>query len=1013
MGSEARRLITRLFPDALAQLGYAPDSKVHLVTYESRTSYQLTTVDGLRNISKIQQGGTYMAPVPNTLLPILIPEKRASSSRESGFLIVTVSDGEIFDQEETMRNASTLAEAIKGAPVGTIRSHAIRFDTGGQADTRALSSLLQLDNSGMPVELLNISQRCNDADFVAQVVQALEGGGEVMTLNAKGATLRRFPWATEGADTLPVHVGTNIFWVEPAPTEMTIDGQNVDIKVSDATLNRSAFMALLGKQFTGFLQRARVLKVVGTTSSLDEVSRMVQYFDGLERSWEIAEDDTTDTTNLTNLQKRSHRLKRHIQKTATSLRNQFNSIMNDARVNQMNASQQADYLRSVDFTKNTARGLARRGADSAGAFDFDEVTRKEVQAMHDNLSELSEVDDTNHLVSFYSRASTLEGIKTVCGLVEEDMLHEVTTAQVIELFNIVGVPCDAPIGDFPDAMSYRINHMHFDCYVSLADVLVYKVESGGSDLETPGTRSEIVNVVPVFEDPRIGRFLRKHAPTLLEYVASVGMRRIIVDVPMTLGYTLLAGVWKMVEILGGEKGTASEVAVRTFLHFTDQLPVCVGKYFAHTMPLLTHDNSNERLSYHLLNNGVTNMMVALLHGIRKGIKFDMSKLLRALYTFEVWQAVRKRYRQTEDGPAECERMIHRLFEVDFNKWKVPVTPLFEKDIPESELPATWPTTVSESYIADLWKDCWYIDYLTLLPTLFTIAVEDTAPFETKVAKCKSLTGTFTTEFKSAALGVPDLSAFRTTCILQALTYTTKKHRVDEETNLPILPDPGHEDENVTLISTTLRSVYTKQYAADIKEKTRLENEVLTNLLVTSLVSAPDMDTFITIMQSGVQQGDRTLKLTNPSCEAFKRVETTFFTDTPTTPIPLHARKLATIILGSVPRNDVQTPVWNNGNILLPFRKHWSSIFLSLPEGEKCWIVVQKERRERRGHKYRGGEENKNRHGHSDDLPSYFAMGYVSMEDFRAGVEDEVWVEYVTRGHRECCGCSGGVYLGPQ
>jgi len=703
MGHHARRLITQLFPNVLEKLGYANDRKVHVVTYESNTSYQLTTLDGLRNIKRIEQGGTYMAPVPNTLLPILIPEKQPKGKRESGFLIVTVSDGQIFDQEQTLQNASTLAEAIKGAPVGTIRSHAIRFDTGGQADTRALSSLLQLDNSGMPVELLNISQRCDDADFVAQVVHALEEGGGVMTLNLKGATVRRFPWATEGADNLPVHIGTNISWIDSVPESMTIDGQMVDIKVSDATLNRSAFMALLGKQFNGFLQRARVLKVVGTTSSLDEVSRMVQYFDGLERSWEVAEEKATDTTNLTNLQKRTNRLKRHIQKTATSLRFQFNSIMNDARVNKMNASQQADYLRSVDFTKNTARGLARRGADSSGEFDFDEVTRKEVLAMHDNISELADVDDTNHLVSFYSRATTLEGIKTVCGLVEEGVLGEVTTAQVIELFNIVGVPCDAPIGDFPDAMSYRINSMHFDCYVSLADVLVYKVESGGLDLDTPGTRSKIVNVVPVFEDPRIGRFLRKYAPTLLEYVASVGMRRVIVDVPMTLGYTLLAGVWKMVEILGGEKGTASEVAVRTFLHFIDQLPVCVGKYFAHTMPLLTHDNSNERLSYHLLNNGVTNMMVALLQGLRKGIKFDMAKLLRALYTFEVWQAVRKRYRQTEDGPAECERMIHRLFEVDFNKWRVPVTPLFEKDLDENDVPASWPSAVSESYVTDLWK----------------------------------------------------------------------------------------------------------------------------------------------------------------------------------------------------------------------------------------------------------------------------------------------------------------------
>jgi len=311
------------------------------------------------------------------------------------------------------------------------------------------------------------------------------------------------------------------------------------------------------------------------------------------------------------------------------------------------------------------------------------------------------------------------------------------------------------------------------------------------------------------------------------------------------------------------------------------------------------------------------------------------------------------------------------------------------------------------------EDCWYIDYLTLLPTLFAIGVEDSSAFDDKVAKCKSISGTFTTEFKARALGVPDLASFRTSCIFQALTYTTKKTRVDEDTNLPILPDPGHAEESANLVAKTLRGVYLKQYATDIKEKTRRENEVLITALVDALRTAETMDAFVTIMQNGVQKGDRTLKLTNPSSEAFKRVESTFFTETPPTPIPLHARKLAAIILGSVPRDRTHIEVWNNGNILMPFRKHWSTIFLSLPEGEQCWIVVNKERRERRGHKYRGGEECKNRHGHSDEKPSYFAMGYVSMEDFRAGVADEVWVEYVTVGHRECCGCSGGLYLGPQ
>ncbi|KAJ3036189.1 hypothetical protein HK097_003894, partial [Rhizophlyctis rosea] len=912
MGHHAARLIKTVLPDVLTNLSYPPATPVYLITYHSTTKAQLLTVEGLRGLGRIEQGGTYMAPVPSTLLPILIPEKQTDPS--PGFLIITISDGEIFDQELTLKNAETLAESIKGAPVGTIRSHAIRFDTGGQADTRALSSLLQLDNSGLPVELVSLHQRTADNECVKTIAEAVSDSGSTMTLSLTGSTLRRFPWAAEESTTLPVHEGQNTLWLTSLPSQMTIDGENVKMTVEDATLSRETFQRLLTKPFTSFLQRARVLKVVNTPTSLSEVSRMVDYFDGLERSWDVQEslleESAPSAIHTTPLEKRKNRLKKHISKTATSLRNQFNAIMNDSKVGAMNSSQQAEYLRNVDMTKNTARGLARRGADSSGAFDFDETCRKEIRKMHENLSELEEIDDSNHLVSFYSRATTLEGIKTVCNLVDEEILDQCTTPQILELFNIVGIPVDAPVGDFPDPMSYRINKVFLDCYVSLSDVLVYRVESGGNDLETPGTRQPIVNVIPIFEDPRLVQFLRKHAPTMMEYLASVGMRRVVVDVSMTSGYSVLSAIWKMVEVLGRNGEDRSERAVRVFLHLIDQLPVVVGGYFAHTYSLLDCGvNAEEGRAYHLMNNGVTNMMVAVLKGLREGGLFFVEKMMRGLYTFEVWQAVRKRYRGSEVGAGEVERMTEGIWGVDFGKWRVPVTPLFEKDVEEGEVQEEWPDEFDEGYVGELLKDCWYVDFLTYIPKLFSIAVQTDIDEDEKVSLIKNLPP-FDDSVKASVLGVESLKEFTECCLVQALVYTTKKMRVDEETGLPLLPDPGHKQGREELYRKTLREVYLRRWREDLKEKTREEDRVLGEMLRDALVEAQTVDEFVRVLREGVQKGTRTSCLKGPSDEVFKVVEAAFFVkvEDGTEKIPLHAEKLATLITASLPFESIPEPL---------------------------------------------------------------------------------------------------------
>merc|ERR1719331_597204 len=74
-----------------------------------------------------------------------------------------------------------------------------------------------------------------------------------------------------------------------------------------------------------------------------------------------------------------------------------------------------------------------------------------------------------------------------------------------------------------------------------------------SKLEMPGTDIVIKNAIPFFEDLQIQRFLHRHAPCALEYICSIGMRRVLAEVPCTFPYTMVACVWRLIQQLDTDK----------------------------------------------------------------------------------------------------------------------------------------------------------------------------------------------------------------------------------------------------------------------------------------------------------------------------------------------------------------------------------------------------------------------------------------------------------------------------
>eukprot|EP00056_Hartaetosiga_gracilis_P022074 m.28078 g.28078 ORF g.28078 m.28078 type:complete len:156 (+) comp9428_c0_seq1:230-697(+) len=127
----------------------------------------------------------------------------------------------------------------------------------------------------------------------------------------------------------------------------------------------------------------------------------------------------------------------------------------------------------------------------------------------------------------------------------------------------------------------------------------------GEDLYVPGSGNtkKITNAIPLFDDIQVHKFMRRHTPTVLELSASIGMRRMIADVPMTHAYTIIAGAWYCADMLlkksgkkceGSEDGAVeveenvrSHVDIVTCWKLFGSSSLAFGKYFNRIFPYLT------------------------------------------------------------------------------------------------------------------------------------------------------------------------------------------------------------------------------------------------------------------------------------------------------------------------------------------------------------------------------------------------------------------------------------------
>ncbi|KAI9359955.1 hypothetical protein DFJ73DRAFT_773880 [Zopfochytrium polystomum] len=997
MGQNVGRLVTTILPRTLELLDYKPTDPLTVVTFESSSRTIETTVGGLQSTGLRAMGGTTMAPAVKLL------EKRLKTIYDGTgcsdpLRLLTVSDGEVGDQERTMTEASQLATWVSSANI-SVNSQLNNSTEGTALDIKAATTAEEMEEA-------------------AQKFASLITDNESFTsasITAESSVLKMNPWQRDVTSTLKIRNGTNIFWMTELPSSLTITiGESAigaAIRKNDAPPNWDSYERIMKQKLEVITQQVKVLKVVNTAEAKEQISQIREYFSEMQRRWALEENTTTDDASSSGavpngIALRLLKMRSAIKKRSKSLLQALLEIANDDKVSELNSAQQADYLRSVSVSKN-AKGLAKRALKSSTGTDFDAVAREEATAMHKHLPELVAAvgDDSGHLVSFFSQATTLEGIKAVCELVEGGLINDVSVNEIIELLNVVGVACTHTIGEYPDSMSFRPQEVFVGCHVSLSDVLVAHIQGG--ELKTPGTNKTITTVVPIFDDMRILRFLRTHAPKLLEFTCSIGMRRVIADVGMSFGYTVLAGLWRCIEQLSSDR---SDVVARTVMRLAESVPTVVGGYFNHVDKFFDGNVPQPAgKSYNLFNNGITNIIVPVSKQLRRPefVETDMPRILRALFTFETWQIVRKLYRHVDNADTIVTEIITKLLGIDIEKTRLEPTPLFEADHVDPKFVES--ANPNMAYLSELQRKFFYVQFLPLLEPVLRISLDKDKPADERVAALqKELPDVKDEDVQRKAFAITfSMKDFALYNVMQALLFRNKADRISEEdSNVVLIEDLGDEAVGTRYISDYVRQAHADRYAADLKAKRTAEETALLEDLLSALCSAKDAPTFISLLRDGKTRGASPIcaKIANAGSTGFKELCDRLLEPTPANAIPDRLAKLRPFLLGRERGDggDDDPIVWNAGNVinfvdLARFEAVWIAE-LGAEAGAAAFAEVKKTYMSRRRHWYR---YDTNRHGHSNSKPSYWAMGYKDMQQMKEQVAEDVYKKYLV-DHEDCC-----------
>ena len=970
------KIFNKIIPLLLQKLNYPEDKDVHFITFESSTEYRKLKKKYFLDNREEALGGTSMSGIYKELEKVLTKENLS-------YRILTLSDGDLDDSEQTSNKASEFYNKIKGK--FRINSQAIRFFSSDYAnpDTLGLASVIQFNNVNQAT-LLDINAR-DDESLIADQLSKLfinDGLDTKISLLSDKNNIQSAPWESK-TNEIGLIPGRNIFFLDDiSQLSVKIDEENpVKVNIVNAEdINTENYGVILADKIKEYMSKLKILKILGNNKSQEELENMIKHFKEFENSLEVIKEQELVLKDG-KMNSRILYIKQLLSKRKGLISFQMDQIKNEQRLDQLNNQQKADYLRSVDNTK-LGKSLAKRALNSG---ELNSIIFKEIKQISDNINELQDIDYSSHPSSFYSTCTTVESLQEISKLSKEPFFDELDITEVLKLINIVGIACNGKIGEYPDPSVYLVKNIYPGCYISLADIVTAEEYTKGKEhLVVPATKEEINNCIPIFQDKKVYEFLKKYAPSTLELLAGLGMRRVLAEIPVTFESLILSGLWKMVGILKTQK---SEINIKTFLELCNAANYACSDKYDNVIEIIQNQfkNKDNKNGLYINNYGLFQMLPVLYNCAAKKTfnKDELQKIFRAILRFEVYKIIRARIRKAEKKEDFIQESLNAALGIDFEKYGTKLPELFQKKIDPEFCDQFY---INKDVVKEYLKS---VGWTELIPFSYILFSEALKPNSNLVENIKNIKEYKFQDVKEEFGIKYDFDKFIIFNVVQSLIFKEKIDRDNEEEKVMKIIDSNNEEEIDNFLKSKVKHIYAAEYAKENQKQIKKQLEIISSELVNKIISSKEISEFNLLMKNGITKGYLTHKISNDSSKGYIDLKKQLLNEE--VDAPLRYEKLKSILGG---KDEKGEDLWNNGNALRTHRKDYQK-FIQKNKPE-VWDEIFKFNLE---HKYR---EKINRQGHSNSKKSYWAIGYDTLQDFYE-LSKEKDVDEYKKIHNNCCG----------
>lgn len=278
MKESTGRLTNEILPLVLSKLSYDKSQRFHLVTFAMESLPYYVTCEEMKSLAIKTHYGTNLSPAIQNVHSIL----RLLDANQP-IRILSISDGEVQDGQAIEHSMRALTEYLDSSNF-SINSQAVRlFTSESQPDTKALCSLLQINNTTTS-QLVDINAKESNENIATKIAKLFQADNfsKYKTLFMEKQIILRYPWYSKPTSQIILLPGLNLFWLKMAPKGgIMIRNSPVNVIMRNpVTLNK--FHDLMEPRLAYIVDHMKILKVVDSMEANKKVTLMLKYFDTKE-----------------------------------------------------------------------------------------------------------------------------------------------------------------------------------------------------------------------------------------------------------------------------------------------------------------------------------------------------------------------------------------------------------------------------------------------------------------------------------------------------------------------------------------------------------------------------------------------------------------------------------------------------------------------------------------------------------------------------------------------------------